>query len=335
MREAFICTCVIALLALTGCSASYQPTVYRSVQFSKTQPSVLKAMTFNIRTKTMIDGFNGWTYRKNMVVDTIKDHAADVVGLQEVRYSQLSHLQQALPQYNRYGVGRSNGRQSGESCPIFFRKDRYAMTESGTFWFSRTPDQPGSKSWGAMFPRICTWVHLVDKTTGTGLYVYNVHMDNLSQNSRKNSVRILAERIDTRKKKDPFIVMGDFNMEANNPAMVYLRNVTNQTPYPRMRDAWASVHFREPETGTRHGFRGSFSGPKIDHVSLCESLIPLDVEIDRRSYDGRYPSDHFPVVAKILLGKSGRLGAANQPDTPTMVPLAAEIQITTKPKPGV
>ena len=265
-----------------------------------------------------------------MVIDTIKNHAADVIGLQEARYSQLSTIQQALPQYNRYGVGRSDGRQSGESCPIFYRRDRYVMTESGTFWFSRTPDEPGSKSWGAMFPRICSWVHLIDKTSGTGIYVYNVHMDNLSQNSRENSVRVLAGRIAKRKKQDPFIVMGDFNMESDNPAMVYLRNVTNQTPYPRMRDAWASVHFREPVMGTRHGFRGGISGPKIDHVSLCESLIPLDVEIDQRSYDGRYPSDHFPVVAKILLGQSARKGIAGMNTSQTEVPMKTVI-----PKPGV
>ncbi len=310
VRKSCILACVIVAVILSGCS-SYQPAVYRPVQFSTTQPSVLKAMTFNIRTKTFIDGRNRWSSRKNMVIDTIKHHAADVIGLQEAKFSQLGLIQQALPQYNRYGVGRSNGRQRGESCPIFFRKDRYVMTDSGTFWFSTTPNDPGSKSWGALFPRICSWVHLIDKSTQTGLYVYNVHMDNLSQRSRDNSVRLLAVHIAQRKKKDPFIVMGDFNMEVNNPAMVYLRNVTNRTPYPRMRDAWASVHFREPDIGTRHGFKGRISGPKIDHLSLCETLIPLDVQIDRRSYDGRYPSDHFPVVAKILMGRSRRLGAAN------------------------
>lgn len=310
VRKSCILACVTASLILTGCS-SYRPAVYRPVQFSTTQPSVLKAMTFNIRTKTFMDGRNGWSSRKHMVIDTIKRHAADVVGLQEARFSQLGLIQQSLPQYSRYGVGRSDGRQRGESCPIFFRKDRYVMTDAGTFWFSKTPNVPGSKNWGAMFPRICSWVHLIDKSTQTGLYVYNVHMDNLSQNSRENSVRLLAAHISARKRQDPFIVMGDFNMEINNPAMVYLRNVTNQTPYPRMRDAWASVHFREPATGTRHGFRGRTSGPKIDHLSLCETLIPLDVQIDRRSYDGRYPSDHFPVVAKILMGRSRRLGAAD------------------------
>ena len=130
-------------------------------------------------------------------------------------------------------------------------------------------------------------------------------MDNLSQHSRELSVRMLAGKIATRKTQDPFIVMGDFNMESDNPAMKYLQKP--QPPYPHMLDAWASVHFREPDIGTRHGFHGGTSGPMIDHIRLCDNIIPLEARVDCRSFDGKYASDHFPVIAKLRINKSSQV----------------------------
>jgi endonuclease/exonuclease/phosphatase family metal-dependent hydrolase len=135
------------------------------------------------------------------------------------------------------------------------------------------------------------------------LYVYNVHLDVLSQNSREKSVELLARRIAARKIPAPFIVMGDFNMELDNPAMVYLQNADLKTPYPRMVDAWQSIASDVRDCGTHHGFRGKTSGPKIDHIPLSDSIQVLGVEIDHRCVNNRYPSDHFPVIAKILLSE--------------------------------
>jgi hypothetical protein len=38
----------------------------------------------------------------------------------------------------------------------------------------------------------------------------------------------------------------------------------------------------------------------------------LEVEIDRHCVNNRYPSDHFPVIAKILLTESGKKIAINK-----------------------
>ena len=155
-------------------------------QFTYTRPTgdIISAMTFNIRVDTLIDGFNRWNNRKEKVCDVLERNSADVIGLQEALDRQVDDVQEALPQYSNYFVGRDNGKQKGESCAIFYRNDRFRMDDSGTFWFSDTPEKP-SKDWGAMWPRICSWVHLTEKRTGEGLYVYNVHLDVLSQNSGK------------------------------------------------------------------------------------------------------------------------------------------------------
>lgn len=287
------------LLILSGCTEQ-KIIVSRDVQFSSPQTGVVKVMTFNIRVGIAFwDGWNCWDNRRHMVVDTIVDNAADVIGLQEALDFQIEQIQQALPQYSGYAVGRSDGKQRGEACAIFYRKNRFRLLDSGTFWFSKTPLKPGSKHWGNLFPRICSWVHLVDKAGGTGFYLYNVHLDNLSQNSRNKSVRLLARQVAARKTRDPFIVMGDFNMELDNPAMMYLQKIGYQTPYPRMVDAWLSVHPNEQGIGTLHNFSGRHTGPKIDHIPMSENAQALEVHIDRYTLNGRYPSDHFPVVAKI------------------------------------
>ena len=296
-----ICSLVTVLLILSGC-AGQKRLVFRDVQFPSGQTGVVRVMTFNIRVgSAWWDGWNCWDKRKQMVVDTIIDSAADVIGLQEALDFQVEYIQQALPQYSRYAVGRSNGKQKGETCAIFYRKDRFELADSDTFWFSKAPAKAGSRHWGNLFPRICSSVHLVDKTDGIGFYVYNLHLDNWSQNSRKKSVRLLASRIATRKTQDPFIVMGDFNMELDNPAMRYLHKIGYQSSCSAMRDAWQSVHPGETNIGTYHKFGGRQACAKIDHIAISEHTQALNVNIGRYALDGRYPSDHFPVIATIRI----------------------------------
>jgi endonuclease/exonuclease/phosphatase family metal-dependent hydrolase len=96
------------------------------------------------------------------------------------------------------------------------------VLDSGTFWFSDTPEQPGSKTWGNDITRICTWARFRDATGGT-LYVFNVHLDHESQPSRERSVQLLATRIRGRAAPgDPVLVTGDFNADEQNPAIRWL-----------------------------------------------------------------------------------------------------------------
>ncbi len=322
LRLAAICFLTITLTLVSNCPARSQ-TAPRIIRFTPSHSGEMKVMTFNIRVDTMLDGWHRWKQRKPLVIDTLTDNSADIFGLQEAKNKQLQDIRRAMPQYGTYAVGRNDGDAKGESCPIFYRKDRFQLTDSGTFWFSNTPSKPGSKDWGNLWPRICSWVHLMDKTDGNSFYVYNVHLDNLSQNSRQLSVRMLAGRIAARKTRDPFVVMGDFNMEMDNPAMRYLEKIGYSTPYPPMNDAWSLTNVQNSNIGTRHGFSGKTSGPKIDHIPLCENAIPLSVKIDRRSYDGHYPSDHFPVIATIFF---------KQPTHVTYkAPTAPAIKVLSKP----
>ncbi len=178
-------------------------------------------MTFNIRYGTADDGDNSWPLRSAMVWQLIQNHAPDVVGLQEALRFQLDEIRTRVPGYAELGVGRDDGRSGGEYSAILYRSRRFAVADQGTFWFSETPDAPGSTSWGNRITRICTWARLVERETGTHLYVYNLHLDHESQPSRERSVELLAARINARRPRDPVIVMGDFNAGEDNPAVRY------------------------------------------------------------------------------------------------------------------
>lgn len=283
------------LLAVIGCSNLQES------QLSDLDADVANVMTFNIRYGTANDGVNHWDNRRKKVVDVIEAHGADVVGLQEALDFQVQYLKEAMPQYAVYYVGRDDGAKAGESSAILYRQNRYKLVDSGTFWFSKTPSIP-SMHWGkTKHLRICSWVRLVNKADGKGLYVYNLHLDNSSQSSRVESTKLLAKRISLRKEKEPYIVMGDFNMNLDNSGMKYLLKTGIDTPYPPMISAWRSMHPNLPDTQTGHGFKGSTVGSAIDHILVEEGTQVIKAEIDQRAIDGLYPSDHYPVTASVKL----------------------------------
>lgn len=287
---------VMLLMIFAGCAGRQTQMAERDVRFDRQGPGVLTVMTFNVRVDTFLDGLNRWGNRREIVIDTIAGNAPDVFGVQEAFDFQVGDIARALGQYGYYAAGRDDGRSRGEACAILFRKDRFDLVDSATFWFADTPSKAGSRDWGSIFPRICSWVYLREKSSGSGLYVYNVHMDNLSQRSREKSAELLAERIANRKTKEPFIVMGDFNMEADNSAMQYLLNAGKQRPHAKMVDTWPTGRSNE---GTLRNLWGTATGPKLDHILVSEDIDVLEASIDRRNENGKYPSDHFPVIAKI------------------------------------
>ncbi len=61
------------------------------------------------------------------------------------------------------------------------------------------------------------------------------------------------------------------------------------------------LHPDAVEVGTFNGFSGETSGPKIDGVFVSAGWRVEAAAIVRASGEGRYPSDHFPVVATLSL----------------------------------
>lgn len=296
------------------------------------QGIVLNLLTFNIRYNNPGDGKDAWPKRREMVAGLIRAGGYDVIGLQEALHGQLQDLLTDLPEYASIGVGRDDGKEKGEYAAILYLRASFDVAESGTFWLSETPDVPGSKSWGNNVTRICTWARLTEteamnaKRTAPGaakearasFYVYNVHLDHESQISREKSVWAVLRHISKRATTDQVVWTGDFNAAEWNAAIRNVggevaadvnghgnRNAIERASLPVFTDSYRLLYPKEKTVGTFHAFRGGTDGDKIDYIFIPKETRVLEAEIHRSHLGDRYPSDHFPVSAKVVL-PSGR-----------------------------
>ncbi|MBT5874382.1 MAG: endonuclease/exonuclease/phosphatase family protein [Candidatus Latescibacteria bacterium] len=256
---------------------------------------MIQIMTFNIRYGDAQDGENVWTNRRELVADVIRSYGPTVVGLQEALRYQMDFLTEGLPDYGVVGVGRDDGIRSGEHACIMYHRGRVSCLADGNFWFSDTPDLPGSKSWGNTLPRICTWARFSDLALNRCFYVFNVHWDHASQTAREKSGVLLLDQIKGRCHHDePVVVTGDFNVESDNPA--FMRLTTDEIG---LRDVLRTAYRQEGAGGTFHEFSGTEDGGRIDAILVSPHWRIHGAHIDHLNEDGRYPSDHFPVTAEI------------------------------------
>ena len=272
----------------------------------------LRVMSFNIRYGKAPDGENAWPKRHDLVAEVIRQHQPDMVGLQEALRFQLDDLRKALPQYDEIGVGRENGQDKGEYNTILYRTDRFVPLEHGNFWYSDTPTVPGSRTWGNRLPRLCTWACFALKgdPKKPAFYYYNTHLDHESQPSRARSAEFLVQTIEKRKHHVPAIVSGDFNVSEDNPVVLYLTGrrphattgpAGEPAPKPHLVDTFRKLHPDEKVAGTFNGFKGVRTGEKIDYILASPDLKVLEATIVRDNKDGRYPSDHFPIMSIVRL----------------------------------
>jgi len=255
-------------------------------------------------------GQNAWASRRDLVIELFQKWAPDVIGLQKAGRHSLDDLIRAMPGFGEVGVGRDDGETAGEYAAVLYRTDRFELADSGTFWLSETPETPGSSGWGARGPRICTWARLVDRNTGTSLLVFNTHLDPGSVNSRERGAALILERIRSLRGADAVILTGDMNSaEGSEPI---LRVTADGDDGPALGDSFRRIHPDSTEVGTRHQFTGRTSGDKVDYIFVSSAVAVQSAEIIRDSFDGRYPSDHYPVTAVIRITSA----AESEPPVP-------------------
>jgi endonuclease/exonuclease/phosphatase family metal-dependent hydrolase len=64
-----------------------------------------------------------------------------------------------------------------------------------------------------------------------------------------------------------------------------------------------------------NGWQGTTDGSRIDFILHSRHFTPTAAKIVRTSYDGRWPSDHYPVTATLELTIEDC--AANTPGQPS------------------
>jgi endonuclease/exonuclease/phosphatase family metal-dependent hydrolase len=276
---------------------------------ASTGPLDVDVMTFNIRYGTAPDGENRWEKRRDLVFEVIREHHPDVIGLQEAMRFQIDDICKAVPGYAEVGEGRDGG-EKGEYSAILYREKRFRVREAGTFWLSETPGEP-SRGLGAACRRICTWGWFEERGTGRSLHVYNTHLDHGAREAREKGILLIVDRVAG---KAPVIVTGDFNAAERSEAMQSLRS-------GGMVDTYRVLHPDAKDVGTYHAFTGNREGEKIDGIFASSGIEVVEARILTRNNEGRYPSDHFPVTARVqVTGPERRSPARSVPFRGQTVP---------------
>ena len=257
-------------------------------------PEDLRVMTFNVRYGEADDGINAWPHRRDLMVRVIRDEHPDILGTQELLSPQGDYLQQHLPGYTWFGMGR-NGNEvnanDNEHMGVFYDRARLQLLASGNFWLSDTPDKPGSRSFGQPLPRMVTWAKFQDRRSGRQLYYYDTHFPyqdgERAEAIRERCAALIRQRLARLPASVPFILTGDFNTKPDSRTHALLTEV--------LHDTHTSAPRREGLEGTFHGFTGHAT-QRIDWI-LYRGVTARD-ERTIITHEGKvYPSDHFPVVA--------------------------------------
>lgn len=251
--------------------------------------------TFNLRYDNPGDTGNLWKDRAPIAAALIRFHGFDIVGTQEGLRNQLDDLQKDLPEYSFYGIGRDDGRSKGEHSAIFYKKEKYDLQQSGDFWLSETPEKPGF-GWDARINRICSWVKLRDRRTTKSFYVFNVHYDHRGVQARVESSKLLVRKIEEIARGEAVILTGDFN---GNHQSEWYRFIQNGT---LLKDALWQVDHPYRNNGSFNSFKtGNPSEDIIDHIFLSKHFTATRYGVLTDTYHGKFPSDHYPVLAGIEL----------------------------------
>jgi endonuclease/exonuclease/phosphatase family metal-dependent hydrolase len=294
----WLVTLVVTVLAGVSPAAAQQPGA-----------GPITIVTYNIRYDNPGDGPNVWANRRDAMATYLRETAADIIGLQEVLPQQRAFLAEQLTAYAWYGVGRDNDRDEGEGTPVFYRRERFEAIDKGTFWLSPTPEVAGSRGWDAALPRVASWLKLRDRRSGRALLVVNTHFDHRGPQARIESGRLIVRKIDelagTGSNRLPVILTGDFNARPDDEPYAAIGSHAN----PALRLIDAQHASRTPHQGgdsTSNAFKALNPGAKIDYVFVRDAGAVLSHRIEDPRIDGRFVSDHQPIVAEIDLGSTTR-----------------------------
>ena len=277
----------------------------------------LSVITYNVRYSNSSDtnAGNGWATRKTYLINLVNFQMPDLLGVQEATAGQVTDLENGLKGYGRIGVGRNDGKSSGEHSCIFYKKERMLLLDRGDFWLSDTPDTPSkgfpSKGGSTTYYRICSWGKFIDKITGSYIYYFNTHMD-LDETNRQQSYYLIKKKIQeiVGGLNAPIIISGDYNaVQTGDTYKLFYNSGFLFDCYHRAKQKFMT-------NGTCPGFNsGNYSTVsgelrRIDHIFVTKNFDVTHYGVlnpcyystsGTAEYYERAYSDHSPVVAKLSI----------------------------------
>lgn len=251
-----------------------------------------RIMSFNVRRAN--DAQGSIANRSQLVTEIIEQYMPDSFGVQEATPRWLSIIDNAVgDKYARVGRSRDLYGPFGEYACVYYLRDKYELLDSGTFWLSETPDKPYTKSFDSICLRAASWAMLKDKETGLVYTHVNSHLDHSkNEYTRVGQADVLMSKMEEFRKQGNVCLTIDLNTYVDSD--VYA-SVTN-----KFDDAGAVA--QNTQSGiTYHNYgrkEDKGQGP-IDFVFITKGTKASTYKIITDTFDGMYPSDHYPIIADL------------------------------------
>lgn len=252
-----------------------------------------RVMSFNVR---CVSDKEGSIHNRSQIVTAIIDqYAPDSFGVQEATPKWIKILDKKFSEkYARVGEGRSPIEMFTEYSAVYYRKDKYNLIDSGTIWLSETPKKKYTKDFESKHNRIATWAVLENKETGEKFAHINTHLDHVLESTRVEQSKVLLNKINELEKNTKVICTGDFNTYETAEA------------YSIMSEAMADSKLtaKNSDTGItfhKYGTIEEHEDGAIDFIFTTKGMKVETYKIIRNTVEGMYPSDHYPIVADVVL----------------------------------
>ena len=265
-------------------------------------------MSANIRITGLaedeVDG-RRWDDRKDYMIEVIRSYKPDVVMMQEVIYDSYAYCKKELKEYFAFGFEGpemdpyTEGYHFIGKNVIFFRRDRYELISAGCYWLSEDPTIAGSISWGTNRARHANWVRVVDKKSGKQLRLIDIHLDHKSQEAKLKQAEMIVREAAQYHESFPQIICADFNSRKYEEQVKHF--VANGWT-----DCYDVLHNGEEFGHTAHAFEGVKRPQRpgkgrIDYILTKGSAKALSCEVITDHKGDKYPSDHYFMLARIVI----------------------------------
>ncbi len=243
----------------------------------------LKMMTFNIRTCNDANG-HSVEERSPRVMEIIKDYDPDLLGFQEASWRWEDELKKLDDRYEHIWMYRHD--VSREATPIYWKQDAFELVEHEHFWLSETPEVC-SKDWNADYYRICSYAALRHKESGKLLHLYNTHFDWVGAGPRE-SAQLIIRKAEKFGADAAVFCTADYNFGPDSFGWHSMRSYFYDAGETLGVELMSTCHgYKEIAPGT---------GKPIDYCFYRgKGVTPTKYEVVTRTFDGKFPSDHYPV----------------------------------------
>jgi endonuclease/exonuclease/phosphatase family metal-dependent hydrolase len=304
----------LALIALgSSCGPSglddsqrFEPAGRESAMTAVVDHRPFTVMTYNVRQVNADDtGVYTWTRRSPNVIKLISARNPDIFGVQEASATVIQNdlITAFQASYDYYKP------PNGSPKMIFYRRSRFQLaagTDVQGYFGIPNPYATSDACYPNGSGRTASWIKLDDKLSGRQYFLVNSHPAHSAacDLAREKNAELIRAVIAEKALGRSVIVFGDFNSDPQLPSMSGDSSIsileTGGSP-----TLFRSARHTGETTEDTATFNSSWKSPSTSHTRLDYILVnggdmtTSDQLIDKSTYDGITPSDHFAVMATI------------------------------------